>query len=148
MAGRFCFLISSRCYLEYLSFSFVMCRLIFGSRAMLSLPSRRQLRPTLWVCLRIPTCVQSMPRGWQLCPRISSLHDGSEGRELKLCFWRIKKKNSKINKKNRVLLNPPKTVCLACVFFDLNSFCACSGEFFQSMCSLLESSFSYCFGFS
>lgn len=148
MAGRFCFLISSRCYPEYLSFSFVMCRLIFGSRAMLSLPSRRQLRPTLWVCLRIPTCVQSMPRGWQLCPRISSLHDGSEGRELKLCFWRISKKNSKINKKNRVLLNPPKKLCLACVFFDLNSFCACSGEFLQSMCSLLESSFSYCFGFS
>ncbi len=69
-----------------------MCRLIFRSRAMLSLPSRRQLRPTLWVCLRITTCLQSMPRGWQLCPRISSFHDGSEGRELKLCFWRISKK--------------------------------------------------------
>jgi hypothetical protein len=63
------------------------------------------------------------------------------GESLSSVSEEFKKKTQKINKKNRVLLNPPKTVCLACVFFDLNSFCACSGEFLQSMCSLLESSF-------
>jgi len=49
---------------EDLSHLFLVCRLIFVSRAMLFLHSRKQLRPTLWVFLRIPICVQSTQRGW------------------------------------------------------------------------------------
>lgn len=53
--------------------SLFLLRRICGSRVMLYLRSRRLLRLTLLVCLRIPTSAPSMPKEWPLCQRISSL---------------------------------------------------------------------------
>ncbi|CAI0474375.1 unnamed protein product [Linum tenue] len=47
------------------------------SRATQCLLCRRQLRHTLWGCLRTPICVPSMPSVSPLCPRISSWPGGS-----------------------------------------------------------------------
>ncbi len=49
------------------------------SRDLLSLPCRRLPRHTWLVCLRIRTCVPSMPRGSPSCPKIFSWHDASVG---------------------------------------------------------------------
>ncbi len=40
----------------------------------------RHRKPTLWVLLRIPTCVQSTPGEWQSCRRIFSWQGASEER--------------------------------------------------------------------
>ncbi len=49
------------------------------SRDLLSLPFRRLPKLTWLVCLRIQTCVPSMPRGSPLCLRMFNWHDASVG---------------------------------------------------------------------
>ena len=73
-------------YLAFDSYGFVVFgRLIWGSRAMLSLHSRRLLRLISWVCLRTPTCVLFMPRESPSCLRTSSLLGVSVVNVLKPC---------------------------------------------------------------
>merc|ERR1712212_392864 len=58
-------------------------RLIFGSRALPSVPCRKLRRPTSLACLRTPTCAPSTPSVSPSCPRISSLPGGSVASVLK-----------------------------------------------------------------
>ena len=64
-------------------------RLISDSRVLLWLLSRRPVKPTSLVCLRIPTCVPSTPRGSPSCPRTSSWLVVSVEREHKLFTFSI-----------------------------------------------------------
>lgn len=84
----FCFDLEMMLWYAELRF-YVVCRLIFVSRAMLCLLSRRLLKLTLLVCLRTPTCVPFMPSVSPSCPRTFSLPVGLEASALKraaLCW--------------------------------------------------------------
>ncbi|MEQ2181126.1 hypothetical protein GOODEAATRI_008163 [Goodea atripinnis] len=55
-----CYIFFSSCVQILKRFFFVICR--------------RPVRPTLWVCLRTPTCAPSTPSASPSCPKTSSWH--------------------------------------------------------------------------